>query len=132
MHFINVWMTIINKYVSCVVIITSVNCYSVKRAAQVQVIFTVAKVAALIIIIISGIVRLCQGKNWLSNLYCQLYLIDAFTREMGKEKYLHRSLDYIVYTKPMRGVFNFLPNFENGVYSFQVKYKRNGALIIWQ
>ncbi len=50
-------------FISFIVIITSINCYSVKLAARIQVIFTVAKVVALLIIIIGGIVRLGQGKN---------------------------------------------------------------------
>ena len=42
--------------------VTLVNCASVKLAARVQVTFMVAKLAALAIIIIGGLVRLFQGK----------------------------------------------------------------------
>nr|KAG5696596.1 hypothetical protein BaRGS_034057 [Batillaria attramentaria] len=38
-----------------------VNCYSASLAARVQVVFTVAKLGALIVIIIGGIVKLAQG-----------------------------------------------------------------------
>jgi L-type amino acid transporter 9 len=43
-----------------------VNCYSVKMAARVQVVFTAAKLIALLIIIFGGLVRLGQGQ------YCKL------------------------------------------------------------
>ena len=45
------------------VTVTLVNCASVKLAARVQVIFMIAKLAALAIIIIGGIVRLAQGNH---------------------------------------------------------------------
>ena len=50
----------------CVVLIAFVNCYSVRLAAQVQVIFTGAKIIALFVIIIGGIVRLGQGESLFS------------------------------------------------------------------
>ncbi|XP_064640838.1 b(0,+)-type amino acid transporter 1-like [Lineus longissimus] len=46
---------------ACILTVTMVNCYSVKLAARVQVIFTFAKLSALLIIIIGGFVRLGQG-----------------------------------------------------------------------
>ena len=39
-----------------------INCSSVSLAARVQVIFTVCKLAALAMIVITGFVRLAQGK----------------------------------------------------------------------
>ena len=47
----------------------AVNCTSVQLATQIQVIFTIIKVLALIIIILGGIVKLCQGK---STYHCHL------------------------------------------------------------
>lgn len=38
-----------------------VNCASVKAATKIQVVFTAAKLLALVIVIITGIVRLGQG-----------------------------------------------------------------------
>ena len=42
-----------------------INCSSVSLAARVQVIFTVCKLAALAMIVITGFVRLAQGKDTL-------------------------------------------------------------------
>ncbi|KAG7258014.1 hypothetical protein CRUP_018978 [Coryphaenoides rupestris] len=44
-------------------LLTFVNCMKVKWGAILQVVSTVAKVLALIVIIIAGLVRLCQGKT---------------------------------------------------------------------
>ena len=44
-------------------LIAWVNCYSVQLAARVQVIFTVAKIIALIVIIIGGFVKLGEGES---------------------------------------------------------------------
>ena len=44
------------------VAVTLVNCISVKLAAHVQVLFTVIKLVALLVIIIGGMVKLAQGK----------------------------------------------------------------------
>ena len=46
--------------------LTFVNCASVKWAARVQDIFTIAKVLALVIIIIIGVVQIARGKCILS------------------------------------------------------------------
>lgn len=51
---------------SLLAVITIVNCISVKLATRVMVFFTVAKLLALVMIIITGLVRLGQG--WL-NIY---------------------------------------------------------------
>ena len=40
-----------------------VNAYSVRLASGIQIIFTIAKVLALVIIVIGGIVKLAQGKK---------------------------------------------------------------------
>lgn len=42
-------------------LLTLVNCVSVKGATNIQVVFTVAKLFALVIIIVSGFVKLGQG-----------------------------------------------------------------------
>ncbi|XP_071824356.1 b(0,+)-type amino acid transporter 1-like [Apostichopus japonicus] len=53
------------KMVACVCIglLTLVNCVSVKGATNIQVVFTVAKLFALVIIIVSGFVKLGQGNT---------------------------------------------------------------------
>ncbi|XP_043575031.1 Y+L amino acid transporter 2-like [Chiloscyllium plagiosum] len=47
----------------CIGMLTLVNCAKVKWGATVQVVSTFAKVVALIIIIIAGLVQLCQGET---------------------------------------------------------------------
>ncbi|CAD5125696.1 DgyrCDS13902 [Dimorphilus gyrociliatus] len=46
-----------------IILLTAVNCFSVKLAARIQVVFTVAKLIAIAVIIIGGIVRLGQGQT---------------------------------------------------------------------
>lgn len=46
-----------------IVILTFVNCYSVRLATKVQDIFTVAKVLALILVVLTGVVQLFLGKT---------------------------------------------------------------------
>ena len=48
-------------------VILIINCSSVSLAARVQVIFTVCKLAALTMIVITGFVRLAQGKDTYDN-----------------------------------------------------------------
>ena len=43
-------------------IITFVNCASVKWAARMQIVFTAAKMIAIVMLIVTGIVRIAQGK----------------------------------------------------------------------
>ncbi|XP_038069783.1 Y+L amino acid transporter 2-like isoform X1 [Patiria miniata] len=47
--------------VLCLALLTFVNCWSVPWATKVQDVFTVAKVLALIVIILSGLVYICMG-----------------------------------------------------------------------
>jgi len=47
--------------IACLVILTAVNALDVKWSMRVQDVFTYAKLAALVLIIITGIVQLCLG-----------------------------------------------------------------------
>ena len=47
----------------CILVITFVNCWSIRMTALIQDLFTYAKVFALILIIITGIVQLCLGNH---------------------------------------------------------------------
>lgn len=47
-------------------LLTFVNCMKVKWGAILQVVSTVAKVLALIVVIITGMVKLAQGRNFSS------------------------------------------------------------------
>lgn len=54
-------------FIFFVAVITIVNCVSVKLATRVMVFFTAAKLLALVMIIITGLVRLAQGKLYFTS-----------------------------------------------------------------
>ena len=45
------------------VLLGAINIYSIKLASRIQVVLTVAKLIALTIIILGGVVKLCQGET---------------------------------------------------------------------
>ena len=47
----------------CICILAFVNCYEVKWATRVQDVFTAAKLLALFIIIVTGIIQLARGES---------------------------------------------------------------------
>ena len=63
------------------VLLAALNCYSVKIATNIQIIFTIAKLIAIVIIIIGGIVMLAEGKLTLI-LSWAIYLNHLSTLEM--------------------------------------------------
>lgn len=72
---------------SIIGLIVFVNCVSVKLALRVQVFFTVAKLAALAMLIITGLVYIGQGMNFTS-------LFSYFTK-LVSFKYCHFSRNMI-------------------------------------
>jgi L-type amino acid transporter 9 len=44
------------------VLLTAVNSFSVKLATRIQIVFTAAKLGAMVVIIVGGIVKIAQGK----------------------------------------------------------------------
>lgn len=60
------------------VTLTAVNTIDVKMSMRVQNVFTYAKLLALVLIIITGIVQLCRGK--MSALYCAIVFDVVYRR----------------------------------------------------
>jgi L-type amino acid transporter 9 len=47
----------------CLVVLVSINVYSIQLSARIQIIFTVSKLLALAIIVVGGIVKLFEGNS---------------------------------------------------------------------
>jgi len=66
---------------SLIAVIVIINCSSASLGAQVQIVFTVCKLAALAMIIITGLVRLGQGINFIvENSTLNYKMFDMITR----------------------------------------------------
>ena len=60
----NWWFNLIRfLFLYSTAVLTFINCWNVRWATKVQDVFTAAKIIALIIIIIAGMVQLCMGKE---------------------------------------------------------------------
>ncbi|XP_053570786.1 Y+L amino acid transporter 2 [Bombina bombina] len=98
--------------VVCVVFLTAVNCAKVKWGASLQVVATFAKVLALVIIIIAGIVRLCQGNTYnLENAFEGSHLnVGSFTMAFYSALYSFSGWDALNYvTEEMKNPKRNLP-----------------------
>lgn len=96
----------------CVVLLTAVNCAKVKWGAWLQVLSTFGKVLALVIIIITGIVRLCQGSTYyLENSFeGSVTNIGSLTMAFYSALYSFSGWDCINYvTEEMKNVKRNLP-----------------------
>lgn len=54
------------------VVITGINCLSVKLASYVQNFFTAAKLIIIVVIVVAGIVLMAQGEHFYSGFSCHL------------------------------------------------------------
>lgn len=63
-------MRVTSLMFSIAVTVGLVNCYSADLAARVQVIFTAAKLGALAVIMIGGVIRLSQGQTTVPVIDC--------------------------------------------------------------
>ena len=63
LHFSHYRAVTIFVVVESTGVITFVNCASVKWATRMQIVFTAAKMIAIVMLIVTGLVRLGQGKR---------------------------------------------------------------------
>lgn len=82
----------------CLCFLTFVNCHSVKLAMRVQGIFTFAKLAALIIIIVTGLVLIGQGQvGYLENSFAGEYSVSGISLSFYAGLFAYGGWNYLNY-----------------------------------